>query len=144
VADATVRVVASRAPDVPFARDGIADPPPVRGDAGYIEQAARDLALVASRYGGPGRPVTLRIDHDEDAPGEVVFRVIDQGPALTSVERRRAFDLPNGSSAGRLGGNGVGPFVVRHLVEAMGGRVWAGNRPGGGVEMAFALPVDPG
>jgi signal transduction histidine kinase len=38
----------------------------------------------------------------------------------------------------------VGPFVARHLVEAMGGRVWARNRPEGGVEMAFALPVDRG
>ena len=41
-----------------------------------------------------------------------------------------------------LHGIGVGPFVARHLVEAMGGRVWARNRPERGVEMAFALPVD--
>jgi two-component system phosphate regulon sensor histidine kinase PhoR len=144
VADTTVRVVASRAPDVAFVRDGVTDPPPVRGDVGYVEQAARDLALAASRYGGPDRPVTLRVDLDDDASGEVAFRVIDHGPELTQLERKRAFDLPNGSSAGRLGGNGVGPFVARHLVEAMGGRVWARNRPGGGVEMAFALPIDRG
>jgi signal transduction histidine kinase len=144
VADTTVRVVASRAPDVAFLRDGVADPPPVRGDAGYVEQAARDLALAATRFGDPGRPVTLRVDHTGDESGEVAFRVIDHGPPLTPPDRRRAFDLPNGSSAGRLGRGGVGPFVARHLVEAMGGRVWARNRPEGGVEMAFALPVDRG
>jgi two-component system phosphate regulon sensor histidine kinase PhoR len=144
VADTTVRIVASRAPDVAFLRDGVADPPPVRGDAGYVEQAARDLALAASRYGDSGHPVTLRIDHTGDGSGEVAFRVIDHGPPLTASERTRAFELPNGSSAGRLGSGGVGPFVARHLVEAMGGRVWARNRPEGGVEMAFALPVDRG
>jgi two-component system phosphate regulon sensor histidine kinase PhoR len=143
VADSTVRILKNRAPDVTFIRAGASDPPPVRGDVGYVEQAARDLALAASRYATPGQPVTLRVDHDHDEPGEVVFRVQDPGPQLTPAERKRAFELPNGSSAGRLGANGVGPFVARHLVEAMGGRVWAGNLPDGGVEMAFALPVSP-
>ena len=142
VADVTTRVLASRAPDVPFVRDGITDPPPVRGDATYIEQCARDLALAATRFGGPDRPVTLRLDHDAPA-GEVIFRVLDQGPQLSAVERARAFDLHGDSALGRMAGIGVGPFVARHLIEAMGGRVWARNRPESGVEMAFALPVDP-
>jgi signal transduction histidine kinase len=141
VADVTTRVLASRAPDVPFVRDGITDPPPVRGDATYIEQCARDLALAATRFGGPDRPVTLRLDHDA-ASGEVIFRVLDQGPQLSAVERARAFDLHGDSALGRMAGIGVGPFVARHLVEVMGGHVWARNRPDRGVEMAFALPVD--
>jgi signal transduction histidine kinase len=141
VADVTTRVLASRAPEVPFVRDGITDPPPVRGDATYIEQCARDLALAATRFGGPDRPVTLRLDHDA-ASSEVIFRVLDHGPQLSAVERARAFDLHDDSALGRMAGIGVGPFVARHLVEAMGGRVWARNRPEGGVEMAFALPVD--
>jgi signal transduction histidine kinase len=142
VADVTTRVLASRAPDVPFVRDGITDPPPVRGDATYIEQCARDLALAATRFGGPDRPVTLRLDHDAPA-GEVIFRVLDHGPQLSAVERARAFDLHGDSALGRMAGIGVVPFVARHLIEAMGGRVWARNRPESGVEMAFALPVDP-
>jgi signal transduction histidine kinase len=141
VADVTTRVLASRAPDVPFVRAGITDPPPVRGDATYIEQCARDLALAATRFGGPDRPVTLRLDHDETS-GEVIFGVLDHGPQLSAVERARAFDLHGDTALGRMAGIGVGPFVARHLVEAMGGRIWARNRPDSGVEMAFALPVD--
>lgn len=140
VADATTRVVTGRVPDVVFARDGVKDPPPVLGDATYIEQAARDLLLAAARFGGEGRPVTLRLDH-EDGSTEVAFRVMDRGPQLTAHEEERAFDLPNGSAVGRLAGAGVGPFVARHLIEAMGGRAWARNRPGGGVETGFVLPV---
>jgi len=141
VADATARIVASRAPDVDVHREGTPDPPPVRGDATYIEQAARDLALAASRFGGPGRPVTLQIEHD-DGGSEVVLRVIDRGPRLSPVEGARAFDLPDESGVGRLGGGGIGPYVARSLIEAMGGRVWASNRSDGGVELGFGLPVD--
>jgi len=143
VADVTARVVAGRAPDVVFVRDGAADPPPVRADATYVEHAARDLALAAARFGGPGRPVTLRVDHEEASP-EVTFRVLDRGPKLTPGEQARAFDLPDETDSGRLSASGVGPFVARNLVEAMGGRVWVRNRHGGGVETAFALPVDAG
>jgi signal transduction histidine kinase len=140
VADATARIVAGRDPDIAFVRDGVKDPPPVRGDATYIEQAARDLVLSACRFGGADRPITLRLDHEEGS-AEVAFRVIDQGPQLTLDEEERAFDLPDDAAVGRLTGSGVGPFVARHLVEAMGGRAWARNHPDGGVEMGFALPV---
>lgn len=143
VADATARIVASRAPDVVFLREGTPDPPPVRGDATYIEQAARNLALAASRFGGPGRPVTLQTEHD-DGGSEVVLRVIDRGPNLSPVERARAFELPDESGVGRLGAAGIGPYVARSLIEAMGGRVWARNRPDDEVELGFGLPVDRG
>ena len=143
IADVTARVVASRAPDVVFIRDGATDPPPARGDATYVEQAARDLALAASRFGGPDRPVTLQVDHAEGS-AEVTFRVLDTGPALGPHERNHAFDLPTDPPGGRVAGSGVGPYVARHLVEAMGGRVWARNRIEGGIERGFALPVDQG
>jgi signal transduction histidine kinase len=143
VADITARVVANRAPDVVFLRDGAADPPPVRADQTYVEHAARDLALAAARFGGPTRPVTIRVDHDARA-AEVSFRVLDRGPELSQDERARAFELPTDSDTGRLSARGVGPFVARRLIEAMEGRVWAQNRPDGGLELGFALPVDGG
>jgi signal transduction histidine kinase len=141
IADVTARVVASRAPDVELVREGITDPPPVRGDATYIEQAARDLALVSARVSAPGQPVALRLDHDESR-SEVILRVLDRGPQMSLTERVRVFDLPRDATGARRSGAGVGPFVARRLVESMGGSVWARNRPGGGVETGLALPID--
>jgi two-component system, OmpR family, sensor histidine kinase VicK len=141
VADVTARVVASRAPDVSFMREGAADPPPVRGDGTYIEQTARDLAVAAARFGGEDGIIILRVD-EKEAADEVVFRVLVHGAALTAVERAGMFDLGSGPPVGRLGGSGVGPFVARQLVQAMRGRTWAKNRPEGGIEIAFALPAD--
>lgn len=142
ILDSMSRVIASRVPDADVIRDGATDPPPVRGDANLVEQAARDLAVSAARFGGPDLPMTLRLDHDE-ATGEVLFRILDRGPEFSPIELARAFDLPADSGPGRLAGTGVGPFVARQLIEAMGGRTWALNRPDGGVEMGFALPIVP-
>ncbi|HEX5825322.1 MAG TPA: ATP-binding protein [Candidatus Limnocylindrales bacterium] len=140
VLDATSRVIASRVPDVEIIRDGATDPPPVRGDANFVEQAARDLAVSAARAADPGVPLTIRLDHDEVA-GDVRFRILDRGPQLNTAELAHAFDLPTDTGPGRLAGAGVGPFVARRLMEAMGGHTWAINRPDGGVEMGFALPI---
>jgi signal transduction histidine kinase len=38
-------------------------------------------------------------------------------------------------------GAGIGLFVCRQLVEAMGGRIWAARRDGGGTEVGFSLPI---
>ena len=140
ILDSTTRVIESRVPDAQVIRDGATDPPPVRGDTNLVEQAARDLAVSTARFGGPDQPVTLRLDHDE-ATGEVLFRILDRGPQFNAAELAHVFDLPSDAGPGRLAGAGVGPFVSRQLIEAMGGRTWALNRPDGGVEMGFALPI---
>jgi two-component system sensor kinase FixL len=36
---------------------------------------------------------------------------------------------------------GVGLSVCKRIVEAQGGRIWAGPREGGGSDVGFALPL---
>jgi len=38
-------------------------------------------------------------------------------------------------------GAGLGLAICRGIVRAHGGRIWAENRPGGGVTVRFTLPV---
>lgn len=143
--DATLRMAAARLPDAPIVRRGVAHPPHVHGDATYVEQACRNLILASARYAGPGvgRAVIVETRVDLDA-GEVAVAVLDRGPRLTEHELTRAFELPDPSAIGRLAGSGIGPFVCRHLIEAMGGRTWACNRTDGprGVEMGFSLRIE--
>jgi signal transduction histidine kinase len=120
-------------------------PAPVHGDATYVEQAVRNLLLAAITVtdGAADQSIEVRVDVDE--PGrEVAVRVLDRGPALLPEELERAFELPSTSATGRLANMGMGPFVVRHAVDAMNGRTWARNREDGGLEMSFALPLDEG
>jgi signal transduction histidine kinase len=141
--DLTLRMIAGRLGEVPIERRGDADVPPVHGDSTYIDQACRNLVMASIRFAapGPGQQLVVDVRADPEA-GEVRVAVLDRGPALAEDELERAFELPTASAAGRLAGSGVGPFVCRHLIAAMGGRVWAANRPGGGLEMGFALRID--
>ena len=141
--DATIRMFSERVADAPIERRGDRDVPPVHGDATYVEQACRNLILASIRYAAPepGRQLIVEVRADADA-GEVTVAVLDRGPRLTADEIERAFELADASEVGRLAGSGIGPFVCRHLVEAMGGRVWARNRRDGGLETAFALRID--
>lgn len=142
--DATIRAARDRAPGASIKRTGTGHPPAVHGDATYVEQACRNLVLTSLRFAedDPGRGLTVDLTTDE-AAGEVRVAVRDPGPALSDNEIAGAFELPDPASVGRLAGAGIGPFVCRHLIEAMGGRVWALNREDdGGVEFGFSLRID--
>jgi signal transduction histidine kinase len=141
--DAAIRTTTDRFPDAEITREGERRPPPVHGDATYVEQACRNLILAGLRSaGGDGDPrLAVRTDVDRGRH-EVAVRVFDRGPSLSQAELGQAFDLTGESVSGRLEGTGMGPFVVRHVIDAMNGRTWARNREGGGVEMGFALRID--
>ena len=67
----------------------------------------------------------------------------DDGPGIPDESLRRVFDLffRDPDSARSVAGSGIGLFVCRSLVEAMGGRMWALRPPGGGSEFGFTLRV---
>jgi two-component system sensor histidine kinase KdpD len=121
---------------VPIVQTGVSDPPAVRGDPLYIEQVVRNLVTAASRYGGPGAPIIIRITADK---GEVSLCVLDRGPTLQAHEAERLLDLVEDDRGPRQSA-GIGPFVCRRIIESMGGRIWAVPRRDGGVEIGFALP----
>ena len=119
------------------------DLPAVRGDVTYIEQVLRNLLTNAVRYGdGEGAGVELKVVA-EDESRQVAVRVLDRGGGPGTDDPDRLFELfYRAPDARRVpGGAGIGLFVCRQLVEAMGGRMWALPRDGGGAEFGFALPV---
>jgi two-component system sensor histidine kinase KdpD len=141
--EATIRLIGDRQVGADITWKGPSDLPPVHGDATYIEQACRDLIGAAIRYAADRADQPLQVDLRFDAAAaEVTVAVLDRGPSLPPQELDTAFELPGASAVGRLAGAGVGPFVCRRLVEAMGGRVFARNRADGGLAMGFALRVD--
>ena len=115
-----------------------ADLPPVSGDPTYVEQVVRNLLANAMKYGGPAPTATILAT---EAEGEVRVRVVDDGPGFPEQDTARLFQLYYRSPelARKVSGSGIGLFVCSRLIEAMGGRVWALNRPAGGAEFGFAL-----
>jgi PAS domain S-box-containing protein len=112
--------------------------PTTTADPTYVEQVIRNLVANAAKYGGSGSTVTIVA---EVGRGEVIVRVLDDGPGFPADETNQLFELfyRSPGTAGTATGAGIGLFVCARLVAAMGGRIWAAPREGGGAEFGFAL-----
>ena len=129
-----------RWPDRSFSADMPPDLPPVAADELSLELVVRNLVNNAAKYGGPGASVQIVGRRDLD---RVHVEVLDDGPGLDTAEADHVFDLFYRSDrlAPKAEGAGVGLYVVRSAVEAMGGAVWAGPRADGGAKFGFSLAM---
>jgi PAS domain S-box-containing protein len=110
----------------------------VAADEEYLAQIMRNLLSNAAKYSGPGSTVKVSL---EDADDEVIVRVRDDGPGITDEDAERLFSLYYRSAlqASTAPGAGIGLFVCRELVAAMGGRIWAASLPDKGAEFGFSV-----
>lgn len=131
----------ARAPDHRLVAEVAADLPLVRGEHLYVEQVVRNLLGNAIKYSPAGTTITTLAAPMGDG-AEV--RILDEGPGLGGQPPDRLFELffRSPDAVRRTGGAGIGLFVCRQLVTAMGGRIWAADRTTGvGAEFGFWLPA---
>jgi K+-sensing histidine kinase KdpD len=135
---AAIRLEAAHWPATRIDLTGPANLAAAVGDAIYVEQVIRNLLSNASKYSPPETTVEVRLAETDD---EVVVRVLDRGRGFQSDETTDLFELfyRSPTTAAQASGAGIGLFVCRRLVNAMGGRIWARPRSGGGAEFGFAL-----
>jgi signal transduction histidine kinase/transcriptional regulator with GAF, ATPase, and Fis domain len=117
------------------------DVPPVTGDEDYLEHVLRNLIGNAAKYGSSEIWIQVGVRGDT-----VSITVSDDGPGIDPAERERIFEIfARIKSTSRLPGAGIGLFVVRQLIEAMGGTISVANRPEGGAAFTVVLPryVEP-
>lgn len=105
-----------------------------QADDGRLAQVVSNLVRNAVQYAPSD--VTVTATEDE---GTVVIEVADRGPGLDPAVAGTAFDRFGLRSPGATGGFGVGLWVVRELVTAMGGTVAYAARPGGGAVFRVTL-----
>jgi two-component system sensor histidine kinase KdpD len=134
------KAVAAHWPNHAFRTAIVPGLPIVSAEETYVEQVVRNLVTNAAKYSPEGSEITIDVDATDD---EVLVRVCDAGIGIDADEPDRLFDLfYRAPSATRLAaGAGIGLFVCRELVRAMGGRVWARSRSDSGAEFGFALPA---
>ncbi len=116
-----------------------ADLPLVPMDDVLIEQVLVNVIDNAIKYTPDGTPIEVGA---ENAGHEVIVEVADRGPGLPPGEERRIFEKFHRSDRPPSErGAGLGLAICEGIVRAHGGRIWAENRPGGGVAIRFSLPA---
>jgi len=109
-------------------------------DPDRIEQVIRNLLSNAYRYTPEGGRVTLKLITDDE---DVVASVTDTGMGIPPEDLPYIFERfyrVDRSRTRRTGGSGIGLAIVKQLVEAMGGRVWATSEARKGSTFFFRLP----
>jgi signal transduction histidine kinase len=129
----------SRWPQVTFVFDDPPTLPAVGGDDTSIQQVLRNLLSNAAKYSPLNSTVTV-VPSEED--GGVAVRVLDEGPGIEPSEVDELFDpfYRSPTTSAMASGAGIGLYVSRRLVDAMGGRIWARRRDERGSEFGFWLP----
>lgn len=121
--------------------EACATPLPVRVDADAVLQAVGNLLGNAMKYSGESREITLRTGREG---GQAVLAIQDHGIGISDDELPRLFEPFFRSRSDRvrkLGGVGLGLALVKHIVDAHGGRVAVERNPDGGstFRLSFAL-----
>jgi signal transduction histidine kinase len=100
------------------------------------------LVENALRYSPGGGTVTVGATRRQDV---VEVSVADEGIGIPQSDQEQIFrKFYRGSAAGLragVGGTGLGLFIARGLVAAMGGRIWVSSQEGEGSRFAFELPA---
>lgn len=115
-----------------------ASPLRLAGDWHQLSRVLDNLIENAIHFSPNGGEVV--VSAAETADGKVRVAVKDTGLGIPPEHHARVFDrFYQVDSARKFGGLGLGLAVVRHVVEAHGGKVTLSSLPGRGTEVSFAL-----
>jgi len=135
--------MAYRDQGVTFEGDFAPGPLIIEGDSNRLHRVFDNLIGNAVKFSPDGGHITLKVER-HDSAGEVWVSVRDEGIGIPSDKLPYVFErFFQGDIAikKRFGGSGLGLYIVKLIVEAHLGRVWAESCEGAGSTFTFALPL---
>ena len=115
-------------------------PRSLHGDAEALRMVVGNLVDNAGKHAPPGTPIRVLVSQPR---GLTRVEVLDQGQGVAAIDRERIFapfTQLDASTTRRVGGVGLGLFLVDRLVRGMGGQVWVEDNQGGGARFVVELP----
>jgi len=119
----------------------------VRGDSNRLQQVLLNLGSNAVKYTDQGQvEVSLRRQASTDERTTLRFAVTDTGVGIAPADQERVFDQftqVDGSLTNATEGAGLGLYIAREIVVAMGGRLEIESELGKGSSFHVTLPFEP-
>jgi PAS domain S-box-containing protein len=117
---------------------------PVLGqwDKNRLEQVVTNLVSNALKY-GDCKPVRLVVEEEEAGGGGRLARlsIHDRGLGISAVDQQRIFErFERASSTRNFGGIGLGLWIVKEILQALGGAVRVESQLGVGSTFVVELP----
>ncbi|WP_437740409.1 ATP-binding sensor histidine kinase [Sorangium sp. So ce1504] len=109
-------------------------------DRARLRQVVDKLLSNAVKF-GEGKPIDVRAEGDGDWARLVVR---DRGAGIPRATQARLFGrFERGVSERHFGGLGLGLWIVRRVVDALGGNIRIESEPGAGATFIVELPREP-
>ena len=106
-------------------------------DASRLDQVITNLLSNAIKYGA-GKPVEITVDVTGD---RAVLAVHDHGLGIPAEDQDRIFRrFERAASSRNYAGIGLGLWIVKQIVDALGGTVSVDSRPELGATFTVELP----
>lgn len=114
----------------------------VEADPGLLTVCLLNLVGNAIKFSPPGSTISIIWDQNPLDATKVNLSIRDQGPGLTAEDQRRIFadgGTLSATASANEASSGIGLYIVRRAIKAMGGTVSAHNNDDGGA--AFVLEL---
>jgi signal transduction histidine kinase len=116
--------------------------PPIGGDGDRLVQVFTNLIDNAIKHTPPGGSVTLRAILHENG---ILTQISDTGEGIPAEDVPHIFDrfyqVDKSRQRGSREGVGLGLTIVKQIVEAHGGKIWAESKEGAGTTIAVWFPA---
>lgn len=109
-------------------------------DVSFLTEILDNLIGNAAKYTPEGGGVWVNVQGDGD---RVLINVTDTGIGISTEDLGHVFQKfyrVDNSETRKIGGTGLGLYLVKQRTEAMGGRVWAESQFGEGSTFYVSLP----
>ena len=112
----------------------------VMGDREELRGAIMNLIDNAVKYSDTNSGLDISARRSD---GQVVLTLRDYGRGIPETELPHIFEkfYRGKQSSGKISGAGLGLAIVRAVIDAHGGKIWAESRQGEGSTFHIALPV---
>ncbi|MDO8589030.1 MAG: ATP-binding protein [Armatimonadota bacterium] len=117
--------------------------PVIIADEDKVDQILTNLINNAIKYSPNGGQITVRGRFKDD---HVEMSIMDQGMGIPKDHLPKIFERfhrVDNRDTREVGGTGIGLYLVKHLVESHGGKIWVESDVGKGSSFIFTLPKCP-